>query len=134
MVVEIVSAFNDVSCGHHVETSFVDGIDGVAVAGIAQELAGGEAEEVGPAVPLFAGREQTVAAAAAEDGLHGNTEAVQGDHQVGFFLCGHFLSVNGIVDGLEGRIHDDGLIGHAAVHIEHGEHHVEVDERLGCQR
>ena len=54
---------------HHVETGVVDSLDGMRVASVAEELAWGKAEEVGAAVPLFAGGEEVAATAAAEDGL-----------------------------------------------------------------
>ena len=38
------------------------------------------------------------------------------------------------MEGLVLAVHDDGLVDHATVDIEHGEHHVEMDERLGLQR
>ena len=38
------------------------------------------------------------------------------------------------MEGLVGAVHDDGLVDHASVDVEHGEHHIEMDERLGLQR
>ena len=133
VVIEAVSSFDDIGSRNHVKTRLVDGIDGVTVTGITEELARSEAEEVGATMPLFTGWEQTVAATATEDRFHRNTKVIQSDHQIGLFLGGDFLTVNNIMNGLECRIHDDGFVGHAAVHIEHGKYHVEVDERFGCQ-
>ena len=62
-VVEVDSAVDHLGGREDVESSFVQGLQGVLVAAVADEFAGLEAEEVAAAVPLLAGRPVVVAVA-----------------------------------------------------------------------
>ena len=127
LVVDHVGSRNDA------DASLADGLQGVLVAAVADELARGETEEVAAAVPLLTGTEDLVATTTV-DGLQVDAEAFQGHEQVGLVLADGFLAVDGDVEGLECVAHHDGFVGHALVEVDHVEHHVEVDERLGLLR
>ena len=118
---------------HYVEAGVIEGLQSVLVAAVADEFSWLKAEKVATAVPLFAGGIVVVAVAAIH-WFEVDADALQSSNQVGHFLAHGFLSVDGDVEGLESRIQDDGLVNHALVHVKHGEHHVKMDERLGCER
>ena len=115
-----------------VEASFVQCFQGMLVTAVADKLARLEAEEVAAAVPLLTGSPIVVSVAAIHR-LQVDADIFQSCKQVGNLFADGLLSVDGDMEGLVFAIHDDGLIDHATVHVEHGEHHIQVDERLGLQ-
>ena len=98
------------------------------VSSVAKEFARSKAEEIATAMPLFARTMVRVFLATAENRFDRNIEFVQGGNQVVLVFTVCFLSIDGDVEGLILAVLNNGFECHAPVNIQHGEHHIEVDE------
>ena len=75
-----------------------------------------------------------VVTVAAVDGFQIDADFFQSAEQIGDFFADGLLSIDSDVEGLVFAVQDDRLVDHAAVHIQHGEHHIEVNEGLRLKR
>ena len=126
-IVQVDPVVGHIGSRDDVKARFVQSFQGVLVATVADELAWLKAEEVAAAVPLLTCC-PVVVSVATVDRLHVDADLFQSGKQVRDLSANGFLSVNGNVEGLVFAVHDDGLVNHASVDVEHGEHHVEMDK------